>query len=104
MNQPFIISRNGSDITVTINVPLPAIGFPDVLSRFPPKINVGSIPNPIPKALQAIGEALTYVLKVLEKLVSLIPDASFRLVVKVGPATILDQQISTDDLVGTPYT
>lgn len=104
MNQPFVISRTGSDLTVTINVPLPKIGLPNALSKFPPKINIGSVPNPIPKALQAIGEALAYVIKVLEKLVSLIPDTSFRLVVKVGPATIFDQKISTDDLVGIPYT
>lgn len=104
MNNPVSVTRRAGDITVTVAVPLPPVNLPDLLSKFPPKLNLGQLPNPLPPALAALGKALGYVLEALQTLIDLIPDASIRLIIKVGPATILDQRISVDDLVGIPYT
>ena len=104
MNSPVSVTRTAGDLTVTVAIPLPQVDLPNLLSGFPPKLNLGKLPNPIPPALAGLGQALGYVLEALETLLSLIPDASIRLIVKVGPATILDQRLSVDDLVGIPYT
>ncbi len=104
MNSPVSVTRTAGDVTVTVVIPLPDIGLPTLLSSFPPKLNLGALPNPLPPALAGLAQALGYVLEALQTLINLIPDASIRLLVKVGPATVLDQRLSVDDLVGLPYT
>lgn len=98
MTSPAQVTVHGRELTVTINIPLPNVKLPRLGGKFPPKLTIGSLPNPVLYALNKIGKGLAYILKVVEKLVNLIPDASVRLVIKVAGTTILDQNVSTEEL------
>ena len=86
------IDKATNTITIVISLPFPTVTLPPISLGFPPKLPLLKVPI-IPEALRAIAQALAQLQKVIEKLLSLIPRAAIRLVVKIGPVTIIDQKI-----------
>ena len=90
------VDKATNTITIVISLPLPTVTLPTISLGFPPKLPLLKVPI-IPEALRAIAQALAQLQKVIEKLLSLIPRAAIRLVVKLGPITIIDQTFTTAD-------
>jgi hypothetical protein len=90
------VVRDRGHITVTVTIPVPAIGIPSISSKFPPSLPGLKLPD-VPKAIQkltgTIDKGLQYLIVALEKLVALIPDISITLIVKIGRITIINQKI-----------
>ena len=83
-------------ITIIIAVPLPGGGLPNISLGFPPKLPLLQLPL-IPEALRAVAKILAKLQEIINKLLSLIPGAAIRLIVKLGPITIIDETFTTAD-------
>jgi hypothetical protein len=90
------VDKASNTITIVISLPLPTVALPPISIGFPPKLPLLKVPI-IPEALRAIAAALAQLQKIIEKLLSLIPRAAIRLVVKLGPVTIIDETFTTAD-------
>lgn len=90
------VDKASNTITIVISLPLPTVALPPISFGFPPKLPLLKVPI-IPEALRAIAAALAQLQKIIEKLLSLIPRAAIRLVVKLGPVTVIDETFTTAD-------
>lgn len=81
-------------ITVTVVIPLPSVANLNLPISFPPDLGDIKIPG-LSKAIKGLEKTLAYLEKVLEKVYRLIPQASIRLVIKVGSITIIDTTLAT---------
>jgi hypothetical protein len=92
------ITTAGTVTTITVVIPLPTVGLPAISLSFPPRIPNVKIPL-VPEALLAVAVALAKLQAIINKLLMLIPGNSIRLIVKLGPTTIIDQTLSTADAI-----
>jgi hypothetical protein len=90
------VDKASNTITIVISLPLPTVSLPTISFGFPPKLPLLKVPL-IPEALRAIAKTLAQLQKIIEKLLSLIPRAAIRLIVKVGPIVVIDQTFTTAD-------
>ena len=90
------VDKATNTITITISLPLPTVSLPPIFLKFPPKLPLLKVPL-IPEALRGIAAVLKQLQSIIEKLLSLIPKAAIRLIVKLGPITIIDQTFTTAD-------
>lgn len=91
-----VVDKTTNTITITISLPLPTVSLPPLSIGFPPKLPLLRVPL-IPEALRGIAAVLKQLQSIIEKLLSLIPKASIRLIVKLGKITIIDQTFTTAD-------
>ena len=90
------VDKTTNTITITISLPLPTVSLPTISLGFPPKLPLLKVPL-IPEALRGIAAVLKQLQSIIEKLLSLIPKAAIRLIVKLGPIPIIDQTFTTAD-------
>ena len=72
------------------------VALPRISLGFPPKLPLLKLPL-IPEALRAVAKILAQLQDVIKKLLALIPGAAIRLVIKLGPVTIIDETFTTAD-------
>lgn len=92
----YSVDPRTNTITITIVVPLPKGGLPVISLGFPPKLPLLKLPL-IPEALRAVAKILSQLQEIIKKLLTLIPGAAIRLVIKLGPTTIIDETFTTAD-------
>jgi len=90
------VDKATNTITITISLPLPTVSLPTISFGFPPKLPLLKVPL-VPEALRGIATVLKQLQAIIEKLLALIPEAAIRLIVKLGPVTIIDQTFTTAD-------
>jgi hypothetical protein len=83
-------------VTIKIVVPLPIGGLPLIHLGFPPHLPQLRIPV-VPEALKTLAKILAQLQQVINKLLALIPQGAIHLIVKLGPATIIDQTFTSAD-------
>lgn len=90
----YSFDKKTNTITLVIAIPLPNGKLPKITTSFPPKLPLIKLPL-VPEALKALAKILTKLQDIIKKLLTLIPGASIRLVVKLGPIPVIDETFTT---------